>query len=51
MKFEELFDTLKKDYIVVTFLSVLSMCKKQEIEIVQTTNFEDIYLNLKGGKA
>ena len=51
VKFEELFDTLKKDYIVVTFLSILSMCKKQEIEIVQKTNFEDIYLNLKGGNA
>lgn len=49
VKFEELFEIRKKDYVVVTFLSILSMCKKQELEITQTGNFDEIYLNLKGG--
>ena len=49
VKFEELFDIRKKDYVVVTFLSILSMCKKQELEITQSTNFAEIYLNLEGG--
>lgn len=51
MKFEELFEIPKKDYIIVTFLSILSMCKKQELEISQDHNFEEIYLSLKGGAA
>lgn len=46
--FSSLFDVLKKDYIVVTFISILSMCKKQEVEIKQEKNFEEIYLSLKG---
>lgn len=49
IKFEELFEIRKKDYVVVTFLSILSMCKKQELEITQTGNFDEIYLNLRGG--
>ena len=49
VKFEELFEIRKKDYIVVTFLSILSMCKRQELEITQPGNFDEIYLNLKGG--
>lgn len=46
--FSSLFTVFKKDYIVVTFLSVLSMCKKQEVEIKQDENFEEIYLSLRG---
>ena len=47
MNFKELFDVYRKDYIVVTFLAILSMTKKQEIEIKQDNNFNDIYLSLK----
>lgn len=46
--FSSLFTVFKKDYIVVTFLSILSMCKKQEVEIKQDENFEEIYLSLRG---
>lgn len=48
--FEELFDVLTKDYIVVTFLSILTMAKKQEIEIKQNKNFDSIILSLKGSE-
>ncbi len=47
MNFKELFDVYRKDYIVVTFLAILSMAKRQEIEIKQDNNFNDIYLSLK----
>jgi segregation and condensation protein A len=47
MKFDELFTVNRKDYIVVTFLYILSMCKKQELDIMQDNNFSEIYLSLK----
>ncbi len=46
--FDDLFDNLSKQYIVVTFLSVLEMAKKQELLIKQDYNFDKIYLELKG---
>lgn len=45
--FSQLFDVYSKDYLVITFLSILSMAKKQEIEIKQDDNFEEIYLSLR----
>ena len=48
IKFEELFEIRTKDYIVVTFLSILSMAKKQELNIRQEDNFGSIVLALKG---
>lgn len=48
MKFEELFDVYKKDYIIVTFLSILSLARHGEIKIVQSDNFEQISLSLRG---
>lgn len=42
--FKELFDIYSKDYIVVTFLSILDLARKQELNIKQDHNFEDIYL-------
>lgn len=42
--FIELFDTYSKDYLVVTFLSILDLAKKQEILINQDNNFKTIYL-------
>lgn len=47
VEFEELFDIRTKDYIVVTFLSILELAKKQEIAINQDTNFNKIYLEGK----
>lgn len=44
IEFKELFDIYSKDYIVVTFLSILDLAKKQELSISQEHNFEDIYL-------
>ena len=50
VSFTELFDIKTKEYIVVTFLSILSMARNQELEIKQDKNFSDIYLLEKGGK-
>lgn len=50
MNFRELFDIYRRDYVVITFLSILSMAKKQEIDIKQDNNFKDIYISLKEDK-
>lgn len=47
VEFKELFDDYTKESIVVTFLAILSMSKKQEIEIEQNNNFENIFLKEK----
>ena len=46
--FEELFEEVNKDYVVVTFLSILTMSKKQELMIKQEDNFGKISLSLRG---
>ncbi len=48
VEFEELFEVLTKEYVVVTFLSILDLAKKQELEIKQENNFSKIFLSLKG---
>lgn len=48
VNFGELFDFYNKDYIIVTFLSILNLAKKQEIMIKQENNFDNILLMLKG---
>lgn len=40
--FFELFEEITKEYIVVTFLAVLEMAKKQELAIYQENNFDHI---------
>lgn len=40
--FFELFDVITKEYVVVTFLAVLEMAKKQELYIKQENNFDKI---------
>ena len=47
IEFEELFDVMSKDYIVVTFLSILDLARKQDLCIKQDDNFNKIYLSLK----
>lgn len=46
-RFEDLFEMVTKEYVVVTFLAILDLAKKQEIEINQDKNFDDIILQLK----
>lgn len=43
VKFFDLFSVFTKEYIVVTFLTVLEMAKEHELVIKQENNFEDIY--------
>ena len=43
--FEELFDTFEKNYIVVTFLSILIMAKNKEVLIEQEDNFSKLYIS------
>lgn len=47
--FDELFDIYNKEYVVVTFLSILDLAKKQELNITQDDNFSKIYLVAKEG--
>lgn len=49
VEFVELFEELTKDYIVVTFLSILDLAKKQDLVIKQEDNFNKIYLSLREG--
>lgn len=44
INFIELFDTISKEYIVITFLSILDLAKKNEIIIEQDKNFKNIIL-------
>ncbi len=48
MDFLELFDTVTKEYIVVTFLAILQMNKNSEINIYQEKNFENIIIEKAG---
>lgn len=50
IEFTELFTTNTKEYIIVTFLSILDLTRKQEIKIIQETNFDKIYLIDKENK-
>ncbi|HPF82612.1 MAG TPA: segregation/condensation protein A [Bacilli bacterium] len=44
IEFKELFNIRTKEYVVVTFLSVLNMARKQELLIKQDKNFDSIFL-------
>lgn len=44
VSFNELFEEITKEYIIVTFLSILELSKKQELKICQENNFSEIYL-------
>lgn len=48
VEFKELFEDFSKEYVVVTFLAILSMSRKQEIEIEQEDNFKSIIIKEKG---
>ena len=44
MNFFDLFEDYSKEYVIVTFLSILDMSKNKEIEIVQKNNFDNILI-------
>jgi segregation and condensation protein A len=50
VSFFDLFEIRTKEYVVVTFLSILEMAKKGEITIVQENNFNNITVNIKEGE-
>jgi segregation and condensation protein A len=50
VEFTELFQVYNREYVVVTFLSVLDLAKKQVINIKQDQNFNKIYLLTKGSE-
>lgn len=48
IEFKELFEEFSKEYIVVTFLAILSMSRNKQIEIEQESNFKNIIIKEKG---
>jgi len=44
VEFTNLFDIDSKDYIIITFLTILNMSKNKELSILQSDNFSPIYL-------
>ena len=44
--FNDLFEEYNKGYIVVTFLSILDLAKKEDIKIKQENNFKEIYIEV-----
>ncbi len=49
--FYELFEETTREYIVITFLTILEMAKKQELTIRQENNFDHIVCELREDKA
>ncbi|MCM1370843.1 MAG: segregation/condensation protein A [Clostridium sp.] len=47
VEFTELFDIISRDYVVVTFLSLLDLTKKQEVCLNQDSNFGKIFVSEK----
>lgn len=50
INFEELFEVSTKEEVIVSFLSILEMVKKDEIVINQANNFNSITISLKEGE-
>lgn len=50
VNFTELFEVYNKEYIVITFLSILSMARTGDIVIEQESNFNNIIIKEKGVK-
>jgi len=48
IEFKDLFESFSKEIVVVTFLAILSMTRKQEIIIEQESNFRNIIIKEKG---
>ena len=50
VSFFDLFEVRTREYVVVTFLSILEMAKEGEITITQENNFNNITVNIKEGE-
>ena len=50
VSFFDLFEIKTREYVVVTFLSILEMAKRGELNIIQEDNFNEIVVNLKEGE-
>ena len=50
VSFFELFKEKTREYVVVTFLTVLEMAKNKEIIITQENNFNEIYVSSRDGE-
>jgi Uncharacterized conserved protein len=48
VNFFELFEIVTKEYVVVTFLAILEMARKNEIRITQTNSFDEIICEVQG---
>ena len=49
VNFIELFDVVTKEYVVVTFLTILEMCRKNEIRLTQDDQFGEIMCEVNDG--
>nr|WP_295971736.1 segregation/condensation protein A [uncultured Bacillus sp.] len=49
-RFDDLFPIPNKEYIVVTFLAVLELMKRNEITVMQEGNFADIFVSAAEGE-
>lgn len=47
INFTELFDIMTKEYVIITFLSVLEMAKNDELVLLQEKNFDSITIEMK----
>ena len=50
IKFEDIFEVSTKEEVIISFLSVLEMVKKDEILLTQEGNFKNIVISLKEGE-
>lgn len=50
INFEEVFEVSTKEEVIISFLSVLEMVKKDEILLTQDGNFKNIVISLKEGE-
>lgn len=50
INFNELFEVSTKEEVIVSFLSILEMIKKNEVIVIQENNFNNIIISLKEGK-
>lgn len=50
VRFEELFEVQTKEEVIISFLSILEMVRKNEIMLNQDNNFNTITVSLKGGE-
>ena len=49
VNFEELFEIVTKEYVVVTFLALLDMSKNREVLLHQDKNYGTIWIESFGG--